>query len=54
MERIFDKLQQQHCFAARYDKSVLIFERFLILAGASLWPKSFVNTASRKYLPSLG
>jgi transposase len=44
VERMFSKLKQQRRIATRYDKTVLSFERFLNLAAARLWLKSFVNT----------
>jgi transposase len=45
VERMFGKLKQQHRIATCYNKTILSFERFLNLAAASLWLKSFVNTA---------
>ena len=46
VERMSGKLKQQRRIAIRYDKTILSFKSFFNLAAASLWLKSFVNTAN--------
>ena len=45
VERVFAKIKQQSRIATRNDITTLSFESFHNLAAASLWLKSFVNTA---------